>query len=435
MITTLKPRVSSISSFLTQLTLRRTITISQSSTSSTESTKTTTESTNIQDVEELVGYRTLETAEFKALGNPQTILSINSPPSVPIYVRRGSLLSIYGLQEISSISSVRSTLEFPKWFKKLIYGGFVSSYQKLISTTPFSILVTSISRTSGSSGSGQKSFVCLSLDGTNDWAVLNRSAIQIYTGNSLNLDMHPLPRTISRKLSQKLNISGRTPTGLNSWKQLGYCLINGRGQVGLVGNGSVYNINLDDGEEILINKKNLLAITVNGSNDLQNCIVKYSFPVDEQVIEEVETPAPVKSTSSSTQWGKISNQLYHIQKYISNFFGTIANYTNWGKSKTYNILVGNQEFIKIIGPRNILLQSNTITGPSRQRLYNRSAKSTAPPPGEFLQPQPTAESQPVDKTSSDYLNYVTIKPGKGAVFKSTPDFSESVKQIESSSKK
>ena len=75
-------------------------------------------------------------------------------------------------------------------------------------------------------------------------------------------------------------------TGLFSWKKLGYTLLSGRGKVGLVGNGSssgygssIYNINLNQNEEILINKNNLLGITVNGPYDLQNCIVKYEFPI------------------------------------------------------------------------------------------------------------------------------------------------------------
>ena len=42
---------------------------------------------------------------------------------------------------------------------------------------------------------------------------------------------------------------------------------------------SIYNINLNQNEEILINKNNLLGITVNGPYDLQNCIVKYEFPI------------------------------------------------------------------------------------------------------------------------------------------------------------
>ena len=45
----------------------------------------------------------------------------------------------------------------------------------------------------------------------------------------------------------------------------------------------------------------------------------------------------------------------------------------------------------------------------------------------------------VDESSSfstpkDYLNYVTIEPGKGAVFKSTLDFSETVESIENKNK-
>lgn len=133
----------------------RNISITQSSINTTikndESiSKTTTIPENIQQAKELAGYRALEIPEFKTLGSAEgttatgsssssssSILSINVPPSVPVYIRRGSLLSIYGIQEISSIDSVRSQLQFPNFWKRLIYGGYVSGYQKLIQLLHF----------------------------------------------------------------------------------------------------------------------------------------------------------------------------------------------------------------------------------------------------------------------------------------------------------
>ena len=92
---------------------------------------------------------------------------------------------------------------------------------KLISTTPFSLLISSKSRSSGSgSGSGfEKLFVNLVLDGTTDWAILDKSALQVYTGNSLSITMHKLPKFISKKLSRSLKKDKRARLTLTNWRR------------------------------------------------------------------------------------------------------------------------------------------------------------------------------------------------------------------------
>ncbi|KAK6461678.1 altered inheritance of mitochondria protein 24, mitochondrial [Scheffersomyces coipomensis] len=400
-----------------QLIFARSISISQPPTSVSGSnlSNTVTENHNIKDVELLESIKTLETAEFKALGNPQSILSVNSPPSVPVYVRRGSLLSIYGFNN-SSISAVKSHLEVIDPFRRYLYGGYVSSYQKLISTTPFSLLISSISRNfSLFKKSENKTFVNLALDGSTDWAILNKDALQVFTGNSLNIGLYHLPSTISKRLSKQLNISQKTSTGLSTWSRLGYTLLTGRGQVGLVGNGSIYNINLQPGEELLINQQNLLGITVNGPYDLQNCVIKYSFPVDSSNKSEliIQKQAPslsllgiIRSNATAASKFRQYGQL------LSSYFSTIFSYFSKGRNSSYNFLVGNQDFVKVIGPRNILLQSYTS-----DTTYISPSKSSLPPP--------SVDGSTFDKlksTSSDYLSYVTVKPGKSVEFKSTPRF-------------
>ncbi|EMG46239.1 AIM24 Altered inheritance of mitochondria protein 24 [Candida maltosa Xu316] len=430
MLTTNKPCIRQLS----QLTFRRFISINQSSIPTTpqnepDLTKTTTIPANIREAQELTSYRSLETPEFTALNTPPSIISINTPPSVPIHIRRGSLLSIYGLHEISTLESVRSSLEFPMFWKRLMYGGYVSGYQKLISTTPFSVLVSSLSRNDHAKKGGNKSFANLILDGTTDWAVLERNAIQVYCGNSLVLGMYRIPNFISKKLSKKITASGgggggkRDKTGLFSWFKSGYCLISGRGKVGLVGNGSVYNLNLNENEEILINKENLLAISVNGPYDLQNCIVKYEFPVSNALQGDVTAPIKKPVLLEPTTWGQVVYRTRQVGNWLLDSWKLIQKYTIGIKSTSYNYLVGNQEFVKVIGPRNLLLQSNTQSGTYLPPIRRRSIETVIPSNTE------QTTTTPVTKSSNDYLNYVTIEKGKGAVFKSTPDFSETVKNI------
>ncbi|KAK6201157.1 altered inheritance of mitochondria protein 24, mitochondrial [Scheffersomyces amazonensis] len=408
-----------------QVFSKRCISILQppSTVSGSKLSNTTTDNSNIKDVEQLQSIKTLETAEFKALGSPQSILSINSPPSVPVFVRRGSLLSIYGFNSSSSISTVTSNLEIIDPIKRLFYGGYVSSYQKLISTTPFSLLVSSISRNfTLFKKSENKTFASLLLDGSNDWAILSKDALQVYTGNSLNIGMYVLPSIISKRLSKILKTT-RTSTGLCKFSRSGYTLLTGRGQVGLVGNGTIYNINLQEDEELLINQQNLLGITVNGPYDLQNCIIKYSFPTNDistvgktQVIKKKELSFVGTLKSNATG----ASKLRLLGSLFGNYFKTISSYFSYSKKSIYNTLVGNQNFVKVIGPRNILVQSNTS-----ESAFLSQSKSSLPPPS-----VDGTTFHKIKRTSSDYLSYVTIKPDRSTSFKSTPDFKESVEQLQ-----
>lgn len=340
---------------------------------------TVTSLKNIQNVDRLTSEKSLDVPVLNCLGNPQTVLSIDSPPSVPIYVRRGSLLSIFG----ENASLVRSSLSLLLPWKSLLYGGINTSYQKLISVSPFSILVSS-SKRSWFYKNSPKTFAKLVLDGKSDWAILNKNALHMYAGNSLIVGMYRLPSKISKKLAKRI---GPNSTGLVKWNRLGYTLLSGRGQTGLVGSGTIYNINVADGEELLINHQNLLAVTVSGPHDLQNCIVKYSFPVDENAI----------STQKKDTWSKV----------VSWFSGV--------KKSTQNLLVGNQEFVKIIGPRNLLIQSNTDLS------YVDTANMKLPS---------ISSMTPIPKKPQDYLSYATVTPEKHVKLESTPDFKETIEKLD-----
>lgn len=340
---------------------------------------TVTSLKNIQNVDRLKSEKSLDVPVLTCLGNPQTLLSIDSPPSVPIYVRRGSLLSIFG----ENASMVRSSLSMLLPWKSLLYGGINFSYQKLISVSPFSILVSS-SKKSWFFNHSSKTFAKLVLDGKSDWAILNKNALHMYSGNSLMVGMYRLPSNISKKLAKRI---GPHSTGLVKWNRLGYTLLSGRGHTGLVGSGTIYNINVGDGEELLINHGNLVAVTVSGPHDLQNCIVKYSFPVDE----------PVISTQKKDIWSKVVSWVVGVKK------------------STQNMLVGNQEFVKVIGPRNLLIQSNS----------DESHVDTA-----NMKVPSISSMTPIAKKAQDYLSYATVTPEKRVKLESTPDFKQTIEQLD-----
>lgn len=356
------------------------------------------------DVENLPSLKTTDVVKLEVVGVPPSVMSVSAPPSVEVYVRKGSLLTLQGnLRHITSSFQMLSPL------KRLLYGNFAASYQKLIATGPISMLVTS-----NSPGllagwflkSTTRSFASVSLDGKNDWAILKKDALHIFAGHSLNISMHPVPRRISRKLAKTLNFSTKEYTGLHKWSRLGFTFVSGRGVLGLVGNGLVYSANLLEGEEVSICKNNLLAVSVNGPYDLQNCVVKYNYPI-EKVASQSRVILPV-SIFHVKKWSDFVASCKHYYSKLSGF-GTLF------KSTSTNFLVGNQDFVTVIGPRTVLLQSG-----APYESFERN----------FLLPKfPKKDMEFTKKSSSDYLHYVTFDSVKGAKIESTPDFKDSIKGV------
>lgn len=478
--------------------------------------KTTTDLDNIGQVTQLKPYQTLETAKFESLGTPPTLLSIHSPPSVPIYLRRGALLSIYGLKSRNKSSSsssgvnsddgpiIRNSIEYPQWWKRLILTGKFQTFQKLISTIPISLLISSknksnSSRYSGSNGSGgadDLSFVNLILDGLNDWAVLNKDAIQVYTGNSLSVSVHSLPRHISKKFAKQLgNPTGggassgngifglgigasrggggssatsssiaRVDTGLRTLWNRGYTLLSGRGQVGLVGNGGIYQLDVGDQEEILINKRAILAITVNGPFDLENCILRDTSTVSSTTGTGVNvsaassmlllrslklkltlgqattkgttattTATPPPPTSSSMAYYQLKHYWFRITQYTKSFLRYLAQTYHTLQTKWNNYSLGTNDFVKVVGPRNILIQSSFNIPrqlAKRQYLQHNQGLPILFSNGAESQEVVVKEGSESKSTPKDYLSYVTIDPKKGAVFANTSNFKQTVDEIE-----
>lgn len=365
----------------------RSISISTSSSPIKSVGKTITTDENIQNVKKLVNNEIIDTPNLVPIDD--TILSVELPPSIPIYMKRGSLVSIYGISNLST-ASISNLLEFQN-IMKAFYGDFNLLYSKIISTSKISLLITAnkknwmnLSRVTNS-----KSLSILNLDGSTDWALLQKGFLQFYIGNSLKISNFVLPKKISKKLSQLKQIPTATNTGLRSWFNYSYTLLSGRGQLGLTGNGSIYNINLIENEELLINKKNLLAITVNGPHDLQNCTVSYT--------SSENAPVPTRTTNLTSS--------PRVNNYINKFLQTLGLI----KLHTNNYLIGNQQFIKVMGPRNLLIQSdiNFKIPQIPKEDINKSLKL-------------------FNAKSKDFLNYVNVN-NASAKITSTENFKDTLK--------
>lgn len=350
------------------------------------------------NVADLPNLKTTDLVSLEAVGVPPSVMSVSVPPSVQVFIRRGSMLTLRG-----NPKHMTSGFEFLSPFQRLIYGNYVSGYQKVIATEPFSMLVTSNSPTLLPRlflNSTPKSFASVVLDGVNDWAVLKRDALHIFAGPSLNVGMYKIPKKISRQLAKRVDLTTKALTGLFKWNRPGYTFVSGRGVLGLVGNGLVYTATLLDGEEVLINKHNLVALSVNGPYDLQNCVVKYDYPVPDVNSESTPDVAQVKS------W----RDFVIRTKY---YFSKLTNFGLLLQTNTSNYLVGNQDFVRVIGPRTVLLQSGASSN-----TYESN----------FSMPSLSEKIEPAKKTAADYLNYVTIDPVKGATIESTPNFRNPAKK-------
>lgn len=352
---------------------------------------TTTSLSNISSTT-LTHTETLEHAEFEALGNPASVVNVRSPASVPLYVRKNSLLSVYG-------GNVVSKMDYLLPIRRLFYGRFASGYQRLISTAPFSALVTANSRKSDLN----RSFTTLVVDGATDWAILEPRALQVYTGNALHVDMRVLPRSTSRKLAKE---TSQKSTGLFSWTRSGYTLLTGRGQVALAGNGSIFNVNVAAGEKVLVNRENLLGLTVNGPQDLSNCVYKYELAKTEEPKREYLAYKDIHGLPISP-----------VSKFFKYFSVTRdwivrgLQYLNLVKLVGLDVLSG-RDFVNVTGPRNLLLQLNV---PSWMPKFVNQVHGVTQVKGE--------ETAPVKKQTEtgDRIGYVSITP-EGAKFENTKKF-------------
>ncbi|KAI1807507.1 mitochondrial biogenesis AIM24-domain-containing protein [Daldinia bambusicola] len=167
-------------------------------------------------------------ARFEVLGTPYSLLSVSLSASQRLYTRRGTLVAVTG-----KAHNAQSILTLLSPFTRAITG-VPFLYQRISSTTPLTALISTKSPTT--------TFTVLHLDGTTDWMVTQRSALLAWTGHSLNVT----PR-----------IQTRLPIAF--W---GSSELTGRGLAALSAPGHIYQLNLAEGEEIVVHPSNVVAYTI-----------------------------------------------------------------------------------------------------------------------------------------------------------------------------
>lgn len=326
---------------------------------------------------------------FQAIGLPPSVLAIHAAPSVPIFVKKRSIMSIYGVQG-SLVKQVTTSIFYSDPIRSFLLGNHNSAYQKVISTLPFSTLISSgTTRRFGTSP--QKTFAVLSLEGTQDWAIIDANAIQAYFGSSLIKKLYPLPRRISRKLAKTHKLPSSTSVGLFKWFRPGFTLLSGRGTVGLVGGGNVYNFYLEDGEQAVVSKNSLLGFTVNGPHDIQNSIHRYQTQGSES--QAVSTTVRARDSFDSA-----ASFLRYLKEVLSLTFSAIGNIL----AKAVKYVDGTEDLVVITGPRNVLLQSGNAHSNFINSKANGSEQAHETSPQDFLSYVSIENSEPVIESTKTF---------------------------------
>lgn len=353
------------------------------------------------DVERLPSIRLSESVRLKALGTPATIVAVTLPPSIPLYVRRNSLISILGS---SSLVSSRIRLFNP--FKSLYLDGSVKLFEEFISTETSSFLVSSQVKKSIPRifrNSSPKSFATLKLDGENDWAILKNEALQVYGGLAISVSKRKIPRRISRNLARTLSLLRRELTGLSSLVNRGFTYLSGRGVAGLVGSGLVVAITVDENDDILINLDNLLAVSINGPQDLQNCAVSR--------VSRLPREKPILMTKSLRSIRSFQDAIDTLKIFGSCIIKLLA----WFTMSLRLWFLGRHKFILIIGPRTVFLQTA-----SSKNYYELNSEF-------FITNADEIHDAKSGDTSRNYLNLVTLDGDQKPRIRSTDSFVKSNK--------
>lgn len=353
-------------------------------------------------VERLPSIKTSDDILVNIFGNPPAMATIAIPPSIPINIRKHSLVMVQG-----SSSRLRSKIRALLPFKSILFDGDVQLFEEITTTEPTSLIVSAqkssmFQRYFGKSS--QRSFTSLKLNGVTDWAILQKDAVQVYGGHSLVVGKHKTPKNISRAFARTLGLSRRPRTGLSTLASRGFTFIGGRGVAALAGHGQVFAIEVKENEEILINKHNLLSISVNGPHDLENCVVERQDSHPSILVQKVQRPSMLKIHSIQD----LKTNLRSISEFISSIWQFV-------RMEMKDFIMGNSNFVNVWGPRTVLLQSEAsgfYRNLKRETLIVSASRTTNHTPEVTLE-------------LKDFLNIVTCRPESKPTIESKLSFTNS----------
>ncbi|CEP62810.1 Aim24p LALA0_S06e04368g [Lachancea lanzarotensis] len=354
-------------------------------------------------------------SRFKTLGTPATLCSASLPPSIPLFVRRGCLVSLHNTQSLHIehrwVDLVWSLIKYGSWRPAL--------FHKLISPTPFNALVApnvSHSRLTSWFGFSSQPFrtLCLvTLDGTQDWCVFGKNGLIAYEGNT-SLEI----KTSGILSTRSLALPGD------------YRVLQGRGNALVSGAGSVYTIQLsDDSDELILKSEHLLAISSKNVLDLKKSVSEYRLGEASRTPELAQSVVDMASAIGLEKTPESKPEPFSVRKLGHLTSTALVSSWNWIK-RVYTLWAnGRTKYLKIRGPRTLLVQSShnafmpaTQLSP-KQKTVHRDQRQTE------LQLQETSTTPSTN--TKDYLSYVTVSPTGQVEFESTRNFDSRVAEIES----
>lgn len=279
-------------------------------------------------------------------------------PSLPIHIHHSKILSI----KTPSISKINTQTQYHNPISSTLYGFLNTKFRRFESVVPAEFLVA---------GNVNK----LTLNGLIDWAILPRNGVVGYSGVALIRQLVRLP----------------WKSGLSGFKKLGYVHFSGRGDVYIDSGREIYIVNLEGGEEIVVRKDGIVGVSVNGE-ELSSCCESIKFG------EHEETEVAVVEEKSENE----------LKDLFWNGVGALGKVWKWIVDS-----IGKDDFIKVKGPRTLILTSDVKTGFQFSKNDIDDIEIT--------------EQQ--IKKSQDYLSYATVRDGK-VTFHSTPDFQKTIDKIE-----
>lgn len=307
------------------------------------------------------------TTSFEVLGT--SLLRVGLAPSTPLYTKRNSLVATFG-------DSIISTLYLNKVLSRLWAFQRPLGYQKIMSSTPVSSLISSAG-----------SLAVLSMDGTIDWIVANPTSLHTFCGDQLRTEAKNRP-WIKRR---------------SNAPDFAHTFLSGRGTVALSGNGQLFKVSLEQDESFLALKDNLVAYSVDSNN----------------------------KNSQAAKYHKIPNTLQQQTDQLppTNFLDRLKS-----AYKYINTLVHSEssKFVRIHGPTTLLLQSSLPSyTPNLLPNTNLNANPLESQVSKTAQQIIDDENTQKDKkimagmpgNPEDHLKVATIKNGK-VELESTKDFSQ-----------
>ena len=188
-------------------------------------------SSKIQDLPKLTGSGPFaQEPKFEVLGHPGSMIHVVLPASGSVYTRRGSVIGVNG-----ALNDITSTLVVADQPIRKLAKAVPILYQKVTSTSPVTLLVGT---------NGKHSYTIADVSPENSWIICRRKALLGWNASSLVVEPF---------------------SGSKLW---GNVKASGSGQIALIGEGELYQIEVNSGEEILINPSNIVAYSTEGHGSL-----------------------------------------------------------------------------------------------------------------------------------------------------------------------